>query len=390
LEPKKHRVHVAETDPLGAVATQHVRERLKQAAQLAEQDLPKNLERFRELLQGALDQADAWMLTRIADQPGEIERPAWQLARSMLARPGDDPVEEFLLIPFGEVRVDRPMAGSSFVFTRGHAESAKRWLEQLGRKLAIDYEHQSFERYNTRPDGLRPAAGWIGRLEVRDDGLWACDVTWTDRAKELLKAGEYRYFSPVIYWTDEDYSNVAALGPVALTNDPAMRGVQPLAAKRREPGATQAAEEARAEEPYAAEHVENEPEPETVLRTELDALNEEIAFLQKQLAAQEADSFVERGMRLGKILDSTSMDWREDYLRDPERTVARLERAPVLLPPGRLIKLDARGAVVPGSGAEAAPRATKEVLGRWGVEPEDFAAYDRALAAGRIRRFGGS
>src|SRR6185436_3109707 len=120
-----------------------------------------------------------------------------------------------------------------FEFTRRHAESAAAWFASLGRKLAIDYEHQSFERHNTRADGLRPAAGWVGGLQVREDGLWAVDVTWTARAKELLAAGEYRYFSPVIFWTDEDYGDVAALGPVALTNDPAMRGVTPLAAARR-------------------------------------------------------------------------------------------------------------------------------------------------------------
>jgi hypothetical protein len=93
-------------------------------------------------------------------------------------------------------------------------------------------------------------------------------------------------------------------------------------------------------------------------------------------------------MRLGKILDSTSMDWREDYLRDPERTVSRLERAPVLLPPGRVIKLDARGQVVrsPATGSEL--KRSAAAPGHAQIDAEDLAAYDRALAAGRIRRFG--
>jgi hypothetical protein len=91
-------------------------------------------------------------------------------------------------------------------------------------------------------------------------------------------------------------------------------------------------------------------------------------------------------MRLGKILDSTSMDWREDYLRDPERTATRLERAPVLLPPGRLIKLDARGRVVPGLANPL--KRTTEAPEHGLVEADDLAAYDQALAAGRIRHFG--
>ena len=47
------------------------------------------------------------------------------------------------------------------------------------------------------------------------------------------------------------------------------------------------------------------------------------------------------------ILDGTSMDWRDEYLRDPQRTEARLARAPVLLPPGRMLTLDRRGELEP-------------------------------------------
>jgi hypothetical protein len=376
LESQRHTASPADADALESVAIEHVLERLKEAAQLAQQDLLENLQRFRELLAQAADQADAWVVSRTVNRETESDRPASQVEYSMLSRPGGEPLGEFLLIPFGEVRVERAVAGAGFVFEARHAESAKRWFEQMGRKLAIDYEHQSFDRYNTRPDGLRPAAGWIGRLEVRDDGLWACDVTWTDRAKELLRSGEYRYFSPVIYWADEDYSDVAALGPVALTNDPAMRGVRPLAASRRGP-----------DELSAVEDDTGETDPGAVLQAEIAALNDEIELLRKQLAAQEADAFVERGMRLGKIVDSTSMDWREDYLRDPERTQVRLERAPVLLPPGRVIKIGVRGEVLQRDNIQSGLKRETEMPGAAGVEAEDLAAYDRALAAGRIRRF---
>ena len=376
MKSKAHRVSPTDVDTLGTVATQHILDRLKEALRLAERGLPNNLPRFRELLEEASDQTDAWVLTRTAGQEAQSERPVSRIGYSMLSRPGGEPLDEFLLIPFGNVQIERATAGANFVFENKHAESARRWFEQMGRKLAIDYEHQSFDRYNTRPDGLRPAAGWIGRIEVREDGLWACDVTWTDHAKELLRSGEYRYFSPVVYWTDEDYTDVAALGPVALTNDPAMRGVRPLAASRREP------DDASVMENEAAQ-----AEPDTVLQAEIAALNDEIELLQTQLAAQEADTFVEGGIRLGKIVDSTSMDWREDYLRDPERTQARLQRAPVLLPPGRVIKLDARGEVVRGGTVERGLKPGEDMAGPGAVEAEDLEAYERALAAGRIRPF---
>ena len=371
------RAEPAET--LDAVATQHILERLKEAAAIAERELPAGIERFCDLLAEATAQAEAWLLARDA-APGD--QPAGRLESCMFARSDGQPVDEFLLIPFGEVKVERPMSGGNFVFTPAHAESITSWFERIGRKLAIDYEHQSFDRYNTRTDGLRPAAGWIGRLEIRDDGLWACGVTWTERARQLLASGEYRYFSPVVYWTDEDYSDVAALGPVALTNDPAMRGVQPLAATRRASNAAPISDEADDDVTNDADDAETA----TILRAEIDALNDEVALLQRQLVAQEADAFVERGMRLGKIVDSTSMDWREDYLRDAEGTVARLERAPLLLPPGRVIQIAGRNEVATGA-APGGSKINQRNQAGGGVDAEDLAAYDRALAAGRIIQF---
>jgi hypothetical protein len=144
---------------------------------------------------------------------------------------GGAPVDQFLLIPFGYVEVDRAAAGGSFTFTREMAAQAVAAFVAGGRRLAIDYEHQTIGgEFNRRADQLAPAAGWIGKLEVRTDGLWATAVEWTARARELIGSGEYAYFSPVIDWTDETRTAVQALGPVALTNDPAMRGVPRLAA----------------------------------------------------------------------------------------------------------------------------------------------------------------
>jgi hypothetical protein len=134
---------------------------------------------------------------------------------------GGTPVGEFLLIPFGPVNVDRPISGRDYTFTRQHGRQAVAWFGRQQRKLAIDYEHQTLAGVGAHPEGLAPAAGWIGRLEIRADGLWAADVEWTDKARQLIAGGEYRYFSPVIYWTDKQYTELAGLGPVALTDDPA-------------------------------------------------------------------------------------------------------------------------------------------------------------------------
>ena len=346
---------------IGPFVREQILTRLRAALDLATEDLSVHLDRVRELVREVEERADGIDLMRAAGGDAAGSQPTSRLRCAAFSTARGEPVNEFLLIPFGEVVVERPVAGKSFVFTRGHAESAQHWFDQMGRKLAIDYEHQSFDRFNTRGDGLRPAAGWIGGLEVRDDGLWAVNVTWTERAAELLRSGEYRYFSPVIFWTDEDHGDLAALGPVALTNDPAMRGVRPLAAARQlEAGAVEAE------------------------GAELAEAREEIALLRKQLEAQGADAFVERGLRLGKVLDSTSMDWRDDFLRDPGGTEQRLARAPVLRPPGRVITLDRRGEAVRLTagrhGTEGAPLGSNA----WGIDAEDWAAYERAVAAGRV------
>ncbi len=151
-----------------------------------------------------------------------------------VAKTGGEPVSEFLLIPFGWVEAERAVAGGSFVFTRDMADQAIAAFHAGGRRLSIDYEHQSLARFNRRLDGLSPAAGWVAGLQVRPDGLWAVGVEWTPRARELVAAGEYAYHSPVIYWTDDTHSAIEALGPVALTNEPAMTGVRPLLAAVQE------------------------------------------------------------------------------------------------------------------------------------------------------------
>lgn len=112
-------------------------------------------------------------------------------------------------------------------------------------------------------------------------------------------------------------------------------------------------------------------------------------MLKRRLALQAADAFVERGMRQGKIVDSTSMDWREDFLEDAGRAEERLSRAPVLLAPGRVMRLDARGQVRRVEGLDGTAAREVELHRRWGIEPADLEAYERAVASGRVRRAAG-
>lgn len=105
----------------------------------------------------------------------------------------------------------------------------KRWHKRQTRTV-VDYEHQThLSDKNGQP---APAAGWIVGLELTAEGLFA-HVEWTDRARAAIRAKEYQYISPVFAW-DKATGAVLDLVSVALTNHPALDGMQPAQAKTEE------------------------------------------------------------------------------------------------------------------------------------------------------------
>ncbi|MFJ1294137.1 phage protease [Paracoccus yeei] len=85
--------------------------------------------------------------------------------------------------------------GRSFVLDNPQAvlaETAKRG------ELPIDYEHQMDDPATRPATGEVRAAGWIKQLEARDDGIWGL-VEWTEKARNMIEAREYRYLSPVLH-----------------------------------------------------------------------------------------------------------------------------------------------------------------------------------------------
>jgi phage I-like protein len=84
-----------------------------------------------------------------------------------------------------------------------------------GTRMPVDYDHALDL---AAPKGLpAPAAGWIGGLQARADGIWAL-VEWTERAASMIRAREYRYLSPVFQHTGE--GRVTRVLRAALTNNP--------------------------------------------------------------------------------------------------------------------------------------------------------------------------
>lgn len=96
-------------------------------------------------------------------------------------------------------------------------------FQAAGQPLVIDYEHQTL---HTADNGQpAPAAGWMHKLVwIAGRGLFA-EAELTERARQLVAAGEYRYFSPVIEYHPGTGELVRILMG-ALTNNPAIQGMQ--------------------------------------------------------------------------------------------------------------------------------------------------------------------
>ncbi|WP_303237737.1 phage protease [uncultured Bilophila sp.] len=104
-----------------------------------------------------------------------------------------------------------------------------RW-QQRETPLVVDYEHQTINAAeNGKP---APAAGWIESLEAGADGLYAT-VKWTDAARAFIQADEYRYISPVFTF-DPETGAVLELKSAALTNYPALDGMDAVAARTKD------------------------------------------------------------------------------------------------------------------------------------------------------------
>lgn len=148
--------------------------------------------------------------------------PSRTLAIAILAlglTPGASAIQ---LLPAGEFRArdGRPEGLPGF---RLDELAAQRLIARTkSRRLVIDYEHQTL--HAEKNGQAAPAAGWITALEWRaGQGLYAT-VEWTQRARDMIAAGEYRFISPVIGY-DKRTGEVVDLIMAAITNVPAIEGM---------------------------------------------------------------------------------------------------------------------------------------------------------------------
>ncbi len=135
------------------------------------------------------------------------------------------------LLPAGEFRAadGRPKDAPHWFIDAELAAAIIADFEARQNDTVIDYEHQTMlTADNGQP---APAAGWFSQLEWRDGGLWAVDVRWTMRATGMIDGGEYKYISPVFTY-DKKTGAIKSLLNAALTNNPALDGMEAVAASQ--------------------------------------------------------------------------------------------------------------------------------------------------------------
>lgn len=212
----------------------------------------------------------------------------------------DGVVTEAHLLPPGPFRAldGRPQECAAWQLDAAIAARVVRLAASRKTDILIDFEHQSLR---ARQNGQRAeAAGWIPRsMEWRDPstdsgragGLYATNIAWVGDTAELIAQKKYRYISSVFLY-DADSGEVLEIISVALTNTPALDGLEALAdlARTFSDSSTHMEADMADEKHLATLTVERDGLKTTVatLTTERDGLKTAVATLTAERDAQKA------------------------------------------------------------------------------------------------------
>lgn len=138
----------------------------------------------------------------------------------------------------------RGHAAGPFEMTLGTFEEIIRnFRNSQNKTIPFDFEHASEQEptEGSIPSEGAPAQGWIHDLKIGEDGnLWGL-TEWLPLARKYIKNKQYKFLSPAIVFGAKDRVTGkpigARLSSVALTNNPFLDGMAPLAAKHRESAA---------------------------------------------------------------------------------------------------------------------------------------------------------
>ena len=144
-----------------------------------------------------------------------------------LSDPGEAQASEVMLSPWGKV-IARD--GRIFLFDEESAKDVVADFESRKNDMPIDFEHASVPGSHPTLKGAAPAAGWVSKIYAKSGiGIFGL-VKWTETARAMIKADEYRYLSPH-FFMDRDSKRALSFISAGLTNTPAMDGMLKVAAK---------------------------------------------------------------------------------------------------------------------------------------------------------------
>lgn len=328
---------------------------------------------------------------------------------------------EIKILPLGRVHSQK----GDFNVDEESFELIRKQFKDRKLDLVIDYEHQ------TLSDVQAPAGGWIKELYKGEDAIIA-KVEWTAKAAEYLKNKEYRYLSPVVLVRKRDQkataihsvalTNTPAIdGMFALVNSLDIEDISEggnimdlkelakalgLPETATEEEIKKAVEDAAKAAERLKEMEEKKPEdkpgeggkPQEVaevvanstilsmlglkegaktedvaasimaLKTGTPDTQAELLALKQRMQERDADEEVQKALKAGKITAAQS-GWAKSYaLKDMEGFKGFVEKAPVVVPPGKLELKDAPAA--PGS-----DEVDVAILKNMGVSMEDVKKY---------------
>ena len=328
---------------------------------------------------------------------------------------------EIKILPLGRVHSQK----GDFNVDDESFELIRKQFKDRKLDLVIDYEHQ------TLSDVQAPAGGWIKDLYKGEDAIIA-KVEWTPKAAEYLKNKEYRYLSPVVLVRKRDQkataihsvalTNTPAIdGMFALVNSLDIEDISEggnimdlkelakalgLPETATEEEIKKAVEDAAKAAEKLKEMEEKKPEDKTgeggkpqevaevvanstilsmlglkegaktedvaasimALKTGTPDTQAELLALKQRMQERDADEEVQKALKAGKIT-AAQTGWAKSYaLKDMDGFKGFVEKAPVVVPPGKLELKDAPAA--PGS-----DEVDVAILKNMGVSMEDVKKY---------------
>ena len=330
---------------------------------------------------------------------------------------------EIKILPLGRVHSQK----GDFNVDEESFELIRKQFKDRKLDLVIDYEHQ------TLSDVQAPAGGWIKDLYKGEDAIIA-KVEWTPKAAEYLKNKEYRYLSPVVLVRKRDQkataihsvalTNTPAIdGMFALVNSLDIEDISEggnimdlkelakalgLPETATEEEIKKAVEDAAKAAERLKEMEEKKPEDKpgeggkpqevaevvanstilSMLGLKEGAKTEDVAAsimalkagapdtqaellaLKQRMAERDADEEVQKALKAGKITAAQS-EWAKSYaLKDMEGFKGFVDKAPVVVPQGKLDLKDAPA-------ASNSDEVDVAILKNMGVSMEDVKKYNK-------------